>query len=95
MMKQPNNEEKTLAARSLEIQNTITQVILSRKETPFRGRGLDDRTIEALINSNIDAPERLLFMTKSDLRKIPGLGKEAFAQIAAYRAEFMRPYSMS
>jgi hypothetical protein len=57
----------------------------------FRDRKLSPHTIEALIAHGIDAPERLLFMTKADLKAIPGIGKSSMAEIAAYRAIFIQP----
>jgi DNA-directed RNA polymerase alpha subunit len=56
---------------------------------PFSGRGLSNRTIEALIASAIDAPERLLFMTPAQLRDILGIGKASLAEIMKYRSRFL------
>jgi hypothetical protein len=55
---------------------------------PFLGRGLGNRTIDALIEHGLDAPERLLFMAEADLRAIPGIGKISLAEIKAYRRKF-------
>lgn len=57
--------------------------------SPFHDRGLNDRTITALIDGGVDAPERLLFMTPAQLRGIPGIGKAAFAEITKYRSRFL------
>jgi hypothetical protein len=57
----------------------------------FRDRGLSDRTINALIDSGIDAPERLLFMTDADLKSINGLGEVLLGEIARYRSWFCPP----
>jgi hypothetical protein len=54
----------------------------------FRGRGLSDRTIERLVESGMDAPERLLFMEERALEKIPGIGKPAMVEIKAYQQKF-------
>lgn len=51
----------------------------------FDGRGLSDRTVEALVSGSIDAPERLLFMTPASILKIKGIGKAALAEIENYR----------
>jgi hypothetical protein len=58
---------------------------------PFMNRGLSDRTIKALLDCGIDAPERLLSMSLDDLRKIPGIGKMSLAEIDGYRARFRAP----
>jgi hypothetical protein len=58
--------------------------------TPFQNRELSDRTIAALVNSGMDAPERLLFMSASDVRKIPGIGKASMAEIDAYIRRFKK-----
>jgi hypothetical protein len=54
----------------------------------FRGRGLSDRTIQALLDHGIDFPEPLLFMEPSQLKKIPGMGKGGFNEIMRYREKF-------
>jgi DNA-directed RNA polymerase alpha subunit len=63
------------------------RAVLSRSQ--FTGRGLTDRTVDALIARGIDAPERLLFVTETDLRKIPGIGKVSVDEIMRYRARFV------
>ena len=52
---------------------------------PFLGRGLSDRTINALIAAGIDLPERLLFMRRSELLSIPHIGEIELAEIEAYQ----------
>lgn len=56
---------------------------------PFNGRNFSKRVIEALVQAGIDAPERLLFMTMSDLNAIPGIGKTGLTEIAKYRSRFI------
>jgi DNA-directed RNA polymerase alpha subunit len=56
---------------------------------PFTGRGLGHRTINALVSAGIDAPERLLFMTPTQLAHVPGIGKISMAEIANYRSKFL------
>jgi DNA-directed RNA polymerase alpha subunit len=63
--------------------------------SPFRDRCFKERTVEALVQHGIDAPERLLFMSTEQLRTIPGIGKAALAEIAAYRAKFIPPTTAS
>jgi DNA-directed RNA polymerase alpha subunit len=58
---------------------------------PFQNRGFSERTIRALLDCSVDAPERLLFMRPADLKKIPGVGKASFDEIMRYRAKFIRP----
>jgi DNA-directed RNA polymerase alpha subunit len=55
----------------------------------FEGRGLSRRTIRALVDCEIDAPERLLFMSENDLKKIPLIGKASMAEIRTYRDRFV------
>jgi DNA-directed RNA polymerase alpha subunit len=59
------------------------------KRYPFRDRGFSDRTIDALVARGIDAPERLLFVTETELRKIPGIGKASLGEIMRYRARYI------
>ena len=40
---------------------------------PFQERGFSDRTINALIDCQIDLPERLLFMSKKQLKLLRGM----------------------
>jgi hypothetical protein len=54
----------------------------------FRDRGLSNPTVRALLNHAIDAPERLLFMTDAQLRKIRALGVVSMQEILRYRARF-------
>jgi hypothetical protein len=57
---------------------------------PFRGRQLSDHVVDALVAADIDAPERLLFMSLADIRAIPGIGKTGLGEIAKYRGRFIR-----
>ena len=54
----------------------------------FTARGFSYSTIRALVVGGIDAPERLLFATESDLLAIPGIDERAAQEIAQYRARF-------
>jgi DNA-directed RNA polymerase alpha subunit len=60
------------------------------KGSMFQGRGLSNRTVDILANFGIDAPERLLYMTEGEIKKIPGVGKASLAEIMGYREQFMR-----
>jgi DNA-directed RNA polymerase alpha subunit len=73
---------------AIRIRKQTTELILST--APFNGRGLSHRTVKALVDCSIDAPERLLFMTEDQIRAIPGAGKASIAEIRAYRAKFVR-----
>jgi DNA-directed RNA polymerase alpha subunit len=48
---------------------------------PFQGRGLSERTIKALIQNGIDAPERFLFMNEPELFRLPGIGRTSLQEI--------------
>jgi hypothetical protein len=61
----------------------------SMVQSMFRGRGLSNRTIDALVNAGIDAPEQLLFMSITDLRVIAGIGRAGLGEIAKYRSRFI------
>ena len=54
----------------------------------FTARGFSYSTIRALVVAGIDAPERLLFATDTDLLSIPGIDETAFKEIARSRARF-------
>ena len=56
---------------------------------PFQERGFSDRTINALIDCQIDLPERLLFMSKKQLKLLRGIGETSMAEIVAYRDRFL------
>jgi DNA-directed RNA polymerase alpha subunit len=71
----PNDAERR---GSLEVSNEVARSILHAMM--FERRGLSKRTVQALANRNIDAPERLLFMTKAQLQSIPGAGKTSLAE---------------
>jgi hypothetical protein len=59
------------------------------KRGPFEYRGFSRRTIDAFIARGIDAPERLLFFTETELRQIPGIGRASLDEIMHYRARFI------
>jgi hypothetical protein len=54
----------------------------------FTARGFSNSTIKTLVIGGIDAPERLLFATETDLLAIPGIDERAAKEIAQYRARF-------
>jgi hypothetical protein len=55
----------------------------------FTARGFSYSTIQTLAIAGIDAPERLLFATETDLRSIAGIDEKAFQEIAGYRCRFV------
>jgi hypothetical protein len=55
----------------------------------FTARGFSYPTIKMLAMAGIDAPERLLSATETDLLSIPGIDESAFNEIARYRARFV------
>jgi hypothetical protein len=66
-----------------------TAVSVMDAKSLFRDKGLSDRTIKALLDCGIDAPERLLFMTPDQLAVIRGVGKISLGEIMRYRARFI------
>jgi hypothetical protein len=75
-------EEATIAATRLAFG-------LMREESPFNGRGLSTRTIRQLMDNGVDFPERLLFMSTSQLKKVAGLNKTSTVEIRKYRKRFI------
>lgn len=76
--------------RSPEYQRRQRQTYhASEERRPFRNRGLSERTIDALLDCGIDAPERLLSMTPAQLSEIPGIGKASLGEIMRYREPLM------
>jgi hypothetical protein len=71
-----------------EAARQLAQLMLER--SAFSGRGFRDRTVEALVAFGIYEPERLLFMSESQIKAIPGVGKASIAEIAAYRKRFRK-----
>ena len=74
-------------AAALKAGSEVAKYMLSR--APFHNRGFSGRTIDALIARGIDAPERLLFATEADLKRIPGVGRASLNEIMRYRAQFL------
>jgi hypothetical protein len=74
-------------ARGLEEATGASMVTLKRRAL-FRGR-VSDRVAKKLVAAGIASPEQLLFMTKAQIQEIPGMGKTALEEIAAYRVRFM------
>jgi DNA-directed RNA polymerase alpha subunit len=60
-----------------------------REMEAFKNRGLSHRTIKALVDCGIDAPERILFMQEAHLRQIPGVGAASMKELKAYRSRFI------
>jgi hypothetical protein len=54
----------------------------------FLNRGLSERTIGALVSHGMNAPERLLFKSEAELRRVPGIGDVSIKEIEAYKAKF-------
>jgi hypothetical protein len=55
----------------------------------FAHRGFSKRTIVAVVDCLIDAPEQLLFMPEESLKTIPGIGKASLLEIKTYRSRFL------
>ena len=56
------------------------------ERAPFAYRGFSERSIINMVTRGIDAPERLLFITETQLKKIQGV---SIQEIRAYRARFI------
>jgi hypothetical protein len=54
----------------------------------FGKRGFSRATVAALIAHGITLPEEVLFLTREDIRQIPGLDEELRAEIRDYRRRF-------
>jgi hypothetical protein len=83
------NEVLTGRDRVMALAAMKPSVQESQAELPYKNRGFSARTIKALIDCSIDAPERLLFMTEESLRKIPGVGKASLGEIMRYRTRYL------
>lgn len=57
----------------------------------FQYRGFSRRTILALVEGSIDAPERLLFTPEALLKKIPRVGEVSLREIMSYRSRYLPP----
>ena len=55
----------------------------------FEGRGFSKRTVDALLAHGVSAPERLLFMTETELQNISGIGASSLAEILRYRKQHL------
>ena len=55
---------------------------------PFEGR-VSRRVAEALVAAGIDAPERLLLISKDETAALQGIGAAARREILAYRSRFL------
>jgi hypothetical protein len=68
----------------------LSRMIYDRtgKRTMFYGRQFSDRTVEALIDAGIDAPENLLFMGDKEIASLKGIGSPKLKEIEAYRAAY-------
>ena len=84
------NSFRTEEQRQVALKASRTSALAVSEPFPFRHRGFSERTIRALMDCSIDAPERLLFMKPADLKKIPGVGKGSVDEIMRYRAKFIR-----
>jgi hypothetical protein len=85
------NSFRTEEQKQVALKAGRTSALAVLEPFPFRHRGFSERTIRALMDCSIDAPERLLFMKPADLKKIPGVGKASFDEIMRYRAKFIPP----
>ena len=66
----------------------LADSIMIRSDLQFWGRGFSKRTRKILLE-HIDAPERLLFVTEQEIRRLPGIGKVSLDEIMRYRSRFI------
>ena len=83
-----------MASKSRKATDAVAHVLKPiydaiREMEAFKNRGLSHRTIKALVDCGIDAPERILFMPEAQLRRIPGVGAASLKELRAYRARFI------
>jgi len=59
------------------------------REERFHNRGLSDHTIRALVKTELDFPEQLLFMSDSAIKRLSGVGSVAHEDIYQYKQRFV------
>ena len=84
-----NNQPQDPSPEARELATTIALKTMAMAVRPFENRELNDDIAAALVGAGIDYPERLLFMSKTQLQNIPGIGKASLARIEAYRERFL------
>ena len=84
-----NNQPQDPSPAARELATTIALKTMAMAVRPFENRELNDDIAAALVGAGIDYPERLLFMSKTQLQNIPGIGKASLARIEAYRERFL------
>ena len=63
-------------------------IVLYERAVGLR-RGFSKHTVDALLAHGISAPERLLFMTETELQNISGIGASSLAEILRYRKQHL------
>ena len=89
VMAKAADSRQNLIALSHGIAASMVLLNVQSKAKLFRDRGFKDRTVGALVNCAIDAPERLLFMKDDAIRKIPGIGRAGLDEIKRYRERYL------
>ena len=85
-----------MAVSFMNTANKLTIRISERLDRiPFRGAGLSDRTVTALLACGFNVPKRLLSMMPAEIAIIPGIGKVSFSEIMQYRARQTKGPSMA
>jgi DNA-directed RNA polymerase alpha subunit len=83
-------KEPTAAEREVRLKIATQLARHWTEQSAFSGRGLSNRTVEAIVACGIYEPERLLFMTEEQIAAIPGIGKASLKAIRAYRSRFLK-----
>ena len=72
----------------VEREDTLAAARALSRRNAFSERGLSGRTVDALLVAGIDAPERLLFLPESELRRLK-VGPAGFNEVMRYRERFL------
>jgi hypothetical protein len=84
-----HNQPQDQSHKASELAATVASKTMAAALRRFDDRELTEDVAAALIGAGIDYPECLLFMSKTQLRNIPGVGKVSLARIEAYRERFL------
>jgi len=85
---QPQNPvaQEASAAQEASVRGIEPIVDPRRKGASFAHRKFSERAIRNMVACGIDAPERLLYMTETQLNQISGIEAKSLEEIRAYRA---------
>ena len=84
-----NNQPRDQSHKVSELAARVASKTMAATLRRFADRELTEDIAAALIGAGIYYPECLLFMRKTQLKNIPGIGKASLARIEAYRERFL------